>query len=322
MVGKKTSRSPLVIAGLGFGVALGVAAGTLVLAPNMDGAASSASSSDDAIREEHRSLLQENEQIRAQSDSADSLIAGLSADALDGALEGRDVAIIATGDANERDVTGVRDMLNAAGAVDSGTITMTNEFLHPDGADKLKSIVANVLPAGAELDEQDLSAGRHTGQALAAALLRDPENAEPLASSEDRGALLQALREAGFLNYDDGTILPAQAVVVVMGNGGDEYYHDNLVSFANALNEVGSYGILAGRLPAAGEGGVIDTLRNEAGTGEDMNPDAISTVDSVNREFAQLGVALAVLEQLNNGSGAYGASGSAEAAAPPLPEGN
>ena len=195
-------------------------------------------------------------------------------------------------------------MLNAAGAVDSGTITMTNEFLHPDGADKLKSIVANVLPAGAELDEQDLSAGRHTGQALAAALLRDPENAEPLASSEDRGALLQALREAGFLNYDDGTILPAQAVVVVMGNGGDEYYRSPGV-FANALNEVGSYGILAGRLPAAGEGGVIDTLRNEAGTGEDMNPDAISTVDSVNREFAQLGVALAVLEQLNNGRGLW-----------------
>ena len=322
MNAQKTSRSALVIAGLGFGVALGVAAGTLVLAPHMDSAASSASAGNEAIREEHRALMQENQEISAQSDSADSLIAGLSGDALGGSLDGRDVTVIATGDANERDVTGVRDMLNSAGAVDAGTITMTNEFLHPDGADKLKSIVANVLPAGAELDEQDLSAGRHTGQALAAALLRNPENAEPLASSEDRGALLQALREAGFLNYEDGTVLPAQAVVVVMGNGGDDYYHDNLVSFSNALNEAGTFSVLAARLPAADEGGVIDTLRADAGTGEESNPEAISTVDSVNRKFGQLAVALAVVEQLNNGAGSYGAAESAEAAAPPLPEGN
>ncbi|MDN5707341.1 MAG: copper transporter [Corynebacterium casei] len=320
MAVQKSSRSALVIAGLGFGVALGVAAGTMVLAPNMEGT-SAAVASDDPIREEHRALLQENKEIQAQSDSADSLISGLSADALAGSLEGRDVSIIATGDAAEGDVAGVRNMLNSAGAVDSGTITMTNEFLHPEGADKIKSIVANVLPAGAELDEQDLSAGRHTGQALAAALLRDPESAEPMASSEDRGALLQALREAGFLNFEDGTILPAQAVVVVMGRGGDEYYHDNLVAFANSLNEAGTYGVLAGRLQAAGEGGVIDTLRTEAGGGEGPSPDAISTVDSINRDFAQLAVALAVVEQLGDGSGAYGASESADAAAPPLPEG-
>lgn len=153
MAVQKSSRSALVIAGLGFGVALGVAAGTMVLAPNMEGT-SAAVASDDPIREEHRALLQENKEIQAQSDSADSLISGLSADALAGSLEGRDVSIIATGDAAEGDVAGVRNMLNSAGAVDSGTITMTNEFLHPEGADKIKSIVANVLPAGAELDEQ------------------------------------------------------------------------------------------------------------------------------------------------------------------------
>lgn len=58
-----------------------------MLAPNMEGT-SAAVASDDPIREEHRALLQENKEIQAQSDSADSLISGLSADALAGSLEG------------------------------------------------------------------------------------------------------------------------------------------------------------------------------------------------------------------------------------------
>jgi len=117
--------------------------------------------------------------------------------------------------------------------------------------------------------------------------------------------------------YEDGTILPAQAVVVVMGKGGSGYYHDNLVAIANSLNEAGSYSVLAGNLQAAGEGGVIDTLRQEAADEDDA--EAISTVDSINRDFSQLAVVLAVVEQLEGGSGAYGASEAADTAAPPLP---
>src|SRR5690625_7018492 len=139
----------------------------------MDCAPAAAVSDDDVLRDKHRDLLWEHQGLTAQVDSAESLVGGFSADAISGALDGRDVAIIATGDATERDVAGVREMLNTAGAVDSGTISLANEFLHPDSADKLKSIVANVLPAGAELDEDDLSDGRHTGQALAASLLRN-----------------------------------------------------------------------------------------------------------------------------------------------------
>ena len=78
MAFSKTSKSALVITGLGFGIALGVAAGTLVIAPNLDGAPSAAVSGDDALREEHRDLLQKNKDLTAQSDSADSLVAGLS----------------------------------------------------------------------------------------------------------------------------------------------------------------------------------------------------------------------------------------------------
>src|SRR5699024_10970438 len=56
MAVQKSSRSALVIAGLGFGVALGVAAGTMVLAPNMEGTLA-AVASDDPLREEHRPLI-------------------------------------------------------------------------------------------------------------------------------------------------------------------------------------------------------------------------------------------------------------------------
>ena len=59
-------------------------------------------------------------------------------------------------------------MLNQAGAIDAGTITLEDSFFSQDGADQLKSIVANTLPAGAQLSETQLDPGTHAGEALGA----------------------------------------------------------------------------------------------------------------------------------------------------------
>ncbi|MDY3127006.1 MAG: copper transporter [Corynebacterium sp.] len=317
MTSKNSVKSALVITGLGFGTALGIALGALVLAPNMTGVQGSGSG--DPIREEHRRLLVENQGLQDEVGAADSLIEELGATSLAGTLTSRPVMVIATGDASERDVKGVRKQLDNAGATDAGTITLSNEFFHPGGADRLKSIIANALPAGAQLSEKDLAAGTHSGQALAAALLLDPQTVSPYASVEDRAALLEALNKDGYLSYESGTIIPAQAVVIVTGRGGDEYYTDNAVKFINAFDAAGTYTVVVGRSQAAEEGGVLDILRSKSEAGVVKPSGQISTVDPIDRDFAQFATALAVFEQLNGGAGNYGIADGVDAVAPPLP---
>lgn len=300
------AKGGLLVAGLGFGTAIGVALGALVLAPNMSGGAAG----DDPIREEHRKLLQDNQTLQAQTDSNDSIIDDLASDVVDGSLSDRPVLVIATSDARDGDVSSVKNLLDDADAIDAGQITMTNDFLAPEKADKLLSIVANTLPAGAELDEEQRDVGTHAGQALATALLLDPDTTEPLASVNDRATLLQALRQEGYIEYESGTILPAQAVVIIGGGGYRGYYADNLAHFAEQMKEAGGSTVLAARVQQAAEDRTIDQVRKDF-------PE-VSTVDSINRSSSQLAVIMAVEEQLAGGSGAYGSAASADAAAPAL----
>lgn len=309
---KSKSSSGLLVAGLGFGVAIGVALGALAIAPNMNASAPQDDSGEKQVQGEQEVAIAE-----AQADSGDSILADLASESVAGILENRPVMVIAAPDAKAQDVDAVRGLLDDAAAIDAGRINLTEDFFNQDKADELKSLVANTLPAGAELSESAMDAGTHTGEALSAAVMLNPEDAEPLASVEDRATLLQALRESGFIDYEDGTILPAQAVVVITGTGGDAYSRDNLDTFTTAFQSTGGNTVLAGRIEAAGDEGAIGKLRAQQTADTD---DAVSTVDSLNRAWARMAVVLAVHEQLEGGSGAYGAAADVDAASPALPE--
>lgn len=323
MAGKKTSRSGWLVTGLGFGVAAGVALGTLVLAPAMgDGASgvstntSAGAGSQDTTTTEGES--QQAEIAAAQADAADGLIKGIGDDAVAGTLEQRPVLMLLTADADQADVDAVSSLLEAAGAENSGQITLTEQFGDQRSADELKSIIANTLPTGAQLSEDNLAPGLHAGESLGTALLYDEEGAEPLASVEDRALVLQTLREAGFIDYEDGTILPAHAIVIVTGDAdgaGDSSFSTGvLVDLVQGMESRGGNLVVAGRIHTAADQGVIGRIRSTPELAE-----AVSTVDSVDRSFGRVATVLATSELLDGESGAYGAAASAEAPSPALP---
>lgn len=303
-------RAGWLIGGLGFGVAAGVLLGTLVIAPNMPEGSNPGSG---AARQELADANTRADIAEAQAASADSVVGELAGPAVAGTLADRPVLLVRTADALEEDVAGVRVLLAEAAAVSAGTITLGEQFLAADGADQLKSIVANTLPAGAQLSEDRLDPGLHAGEALGAALLLNPETGEEQATSEERGLLLRSLREAGFLDYEDGTILPAQVIVVVTGDsdGGGEsgLAARNLADFVAALDSRGNGAVLAGRIRTAADTGAVGLLRAEPGNG-------VSTIDSVDRAVGRMATVLAVREQLAGEAGSYGSAGSAEAASP------
>ncbi|KQB85678.1 copper transporter [Corynebacterium lowii] len=220
------AKSGLVIAGLGFGIAIGSALGAFVLAP-VD------HSDEEAVARAEEAAAHSAE----EADSSDSVVGNLAPRALSGTLDQRPVLIFATADAADR-VSSVRHWLNQAGAIDAGQITLEPRFTEQDGADSLKTIVTNTLPAGAQLSENKLDPGTHAGEALGSALMLGPEGT-PQATEEERANLLIALRDAGFISYASGTILPAQGIVVLSGDD-EGFAKVSLDNFAEALDTRGS----------------------------------------------------------------------------------
>lgn len=311
---KKKRATGVAVAGLAFGVALGTAFGTYVLAPNLPGGTNETS---------HRAITElataksEAAINGAQAKAADSYIGATANDTVAGALKDRPVLIFRTADAADEDVAAVTALRDKAGAKDAGTITLTEKFFSPEGADSLKSIVANTLPAGAQLSTTQLDPGTHAGEALGAALLLNKDNGEPLAKTEDRALLLKALREGRFIDYPDGTILPAQLIIVITGDsdgvGEKNFAAVHQATFAKALDKKANGVVVAGRVNTAADNGVIGQLRKDAESG-------VSTVDSVDRAFGQIATILAGREQLENKQGDYGTADGVDAVSPAKPK--
>lgn len=303
-------RGGFITAGLGFGVAAGVALGALVIAPNLPYEAGASGATD---QEEQEADVSPTEEFAvAQLGAANDMVSQLAPGVSEGTLADRPVLQLRTTDAETSGLDATRDLMTGAGAIDAGTIVLNPKFFSPAGADELKSIAASTLPAGAELSTESLSSGTHAGQLLAAALLLDPETGEPMASTEDRALVLQSLRDAEFIDYPDGTVLPAQAIMLATGTGSDDLVVDNQVDFATALQDSGAVTVATGTIEAAADEAFLGRLR-AADT-------AVSTVDSIGQPWAQFSVLLATVEQISGGeSGDYGAAAAVDAPTPPLP---
>ena len=317
----RTSRSGLVAAAA-CGVAVGTAFGTFVLSPNLPGG---------ALQESHDAVvaLEQSEQeariAKAQASTADSYIEASSTKFVADALKDIPVVVMTTDDADADDVASVDTVLQASGASVVGRIGFTEKFFQQDSAEALKSIVANTLPAGAQLSVDNLDPGTHAGEALGAALLTDAEG-KPMADEQERALLLNALQQAGFMNIE-GAKDAARVAIIITGEQQHEdnsdvispYAETNLGRLALGMNERGSGVVLAGRINTAADGGAIDVVRTaqerESGSAQGAIR-GVSTIDSVNMVYGQIGVILSARDQLLGKFGAYGAAESAEAAGP------
>lgn len=310
-----TPRAGVGIAGAGIGLALGAGLGVFLLSPNIPGAMNTGASSDTVASSEYESLEAQGKIAQRKAEAADEVVAVAGQDIINGVLDEQPVLVLATADASDEDVEKLRASLQRAGAIDSGLIKLSEKFFTQNGADQLKTIVANTLPAGTELSADNRDPGTHAGQALGAALTFAEGTDTPNSTTEDRGLLLETLAEAEYLEYESGTILPGQAIVMVTGSGstasGADFVAKNQAAFAEALDEAGGATVVAGRVGHDEASNVITQLR-----GSDSTAGAVSTVEAVDQTWGRLAAVLAVAEQLEGGSGAYGFSENADEVLP------
>jgi hypothetical protein len=222
------------------------------------------------------------------------------------ALSGKSVVIFRSPDAKDDDVDAVSKLVGQSGGAVSGTVSLTQEFVDANSAEKLRSVVnSSILPAGAQLSTKLVDQGSQAGDLLGIALLINRDPAVPTVDDAQRDTVLAALRDTGFIGYGNQHVGAANAAAVVTGGGlGDDAGNQgvSVARFAAALAPHGSGVLLAGR-----DGSSVGTAAVAVARADAAVTSSISTVDDVNAESGRITAVLGMAGLINGGRpGQYG----------------
>ncbi|OBJ00869.1 channel-forming protein [Mycobacterium sp. 1482292.6] len=223
------------------------------------------------------------------------------------ALGGKSVVVFRTPDAKDDDVAAVSKFIGQAGGTVTGTVSLTDEFVEANSAEKLQTVVnSSVLPAGQQLSTKLVDQGSQAGDLMGIALLANANPVVPAVDDVQRNTVLAALRDTGFITYQATDHMgAANAALVVTGGSLPQDAGNKGVSvarFSAALAPHGSGTLLAGCDGSATGGAAVAVTRADAG----MNS-AISTVDDVDAAPGRITAVLGLHDLLNGGhAGQYG----------------
>jgi hypothetical protein len=253
----------------------------------------------DALNGQKKAL---NEKISA----ANAFDTAMASRMVHDALNGKSVIIFRTPDANNDDIDAVSRIIGQSGGAVTGTVSLTQEFVDANSAEKLRSVVnSSILPAGAQLSTKLVDQGSQAGDLLGIALLINRDPAVPAVDDAQRDTVLAALRDTGFIGYGNQHIGAANAAAVITGGGlGDDAGNRgvSVARFAAALAPHGSGVLLAGRDGSSGATSAVGVARADAAV-----TSAISTVDDVDAESGRITTVLGLADLVNGGrTGQYG----------------
>jgi hypothetical protein len=225
-------------------------------------------------------------------------------------LGGKTVVIFRTPDAKDDDVAAVSKIVGQAGGSVTGTVSLTQEFVEANSAEKLRSVVNSaILPAGTQLSTKLVDQGSQAGDLLGIAMLINAKPDVPPGPSVDdtqRATVLAALRETGFITYQPNDhIGAANAAIVITGGALPADAGNQGVSvarFAAALAPHGTGTLLAGRDGSSTGSAAVAVTRADAGMAA-----TISTVDDVDAASGRITAILGLHDLVNGGHAAqYG----------------
>jgi hypothetical protein len=222
------------------------------------------------------------------------------------AMAGKSVVVFRTPDAADDDVDAVSRMAEQAGATVTGTISLTEEFVDANSAEKLLSVVNSpIVPAGAQLSTKSVDQGWQAGDLLGITLLINKDPKIPAVDDQQRDTVLAALRDTGFLTYGTERIGAANTALVVTGGGlGDDAGNKGatVARFAAGLAPHGSGTVIAGRDGSSSGTSAVAVTRSDGALTA-----AVSTVDDVDATSGRITSVLALGDLISGGRpGQYG----------------
>jgi hypothetical protein len=251
-------------------------------------------------------LNDEKNVLNGKLGSANTFDTQMSGRIVHDALNGKSVVIFRAPDAKDDDVDAVAKIIGQAGGALAGTVSLTQEFVDANSAEKLRSVVnSSILPAGAQLSTKLVDQGSQAGDLLGIALLINRDPAVPPVDDGQRDTVLAALRDTGFIGYGNQHVGAANAAAVVTGGALNDDAGNQGVSvakFAAALAPHGSGVLLAGRDGSSSGPAAVAVARADAA----VTP-VISTVDDVDIESGRITTVLGMADLINGGhTGQYG----------------
>ena len=222
------------------------------------------------------------------------------------ALKDKSVVVFRTPDAADGDVDAVSRFVRDAGGTVTGKVSLTQEFVEANSADKLLSVVNSpIVPAGKQLSTAAVDQGSQAGDLLGITLLIDKNPAAAPVDDTQRQTVLAALRDTGFLTYDDPHIGAANTALIVTGGGlGEDGGNrgSTMARFAAGLAPHGTGTVLAGRSGSASATGPLAVTTSDAGLTA-----MVSTVDDADSSAGQITAVLALGDLVSGGKpGKYG----------------
>ena len=223
------------------------------------------------------------------------------------ALGGKSVVVFRTPDAKDDDVAAVSKFIGQAGGTLTGTVSLTQEVVDANSAEKLRTIVdSSILPAGQQLSTKLVDQGSQAGDLLGIALLINANPDVPPVDDPQRDTVLASLRDTGFIAYQPSDhIGAANAALIVTGGALPQDAGNQGVSvarFSAAMAPHGSGTLLAGRDGSATGGAALAVTRADAGISS-----TISTVDDLDTVPGRITAVLGLHDLINGGHvGQYG----------------
>jgi hypothetical protein len=268
------------------------------------------------LRDESRNLHAQintlndrNNVLSEKLGSANAFDAQMAGRMVHEALTGKSVVLFRTPDAKDDDVDGVSKIVGQAGGAVTGTVSLTQEFVDANSAEKLRSVVnSSIVPAGAQLSTKLVDQGSQAGDLLGIALLINRDPAVATVDDAQRDTVLAALRDTGFITFKASggdRIGAANAAVLITGGAlGDDAGNQgvSVARCAAALAPHGSGVLLAGRDGSSTGTAAVSVARADAAA-----TSAISTVDDVDAESGRITAVLGTADLVNGGrTGQYG----------------
>src|SRR6201997_3194649 len=244
-----------------------------------------------------------NEKLSAANNFDTQLVGRIVHDA----LGGKSVVMFRTPDAKDDDVAAVSKFIGQAGGTVTGTVSLTQEFVDANSAEKLRTVVnSSVLPPGQQLSSKLVDQGSQAGDLLGIALLVNSNPAIPPVDDTQRDTVLASLRDTGFITYQPSDHLGAANAALVITGGALPQDAGNqgasVARFSAAMAPHGSGTLLAGRDGSATGGAALAGTRGDAGISS-----TISTVDDLDTVPGRITAVLGLHDLIIGGHvGQYG----------------
>ena len=257
-------------------------------------------------------LDQHNNALTEKLSAAGEFDTAMAGRIVHGALNEKSVVIFRTPDASDDTVTSLTRLVGDAGGTVTGAVTLTQQFVDANSADKLLSVVnSSIVPAGTQLSTTSVDQGSQAGDLLGIVLQINKNPATPPIVDMQRETALAALRQTGFITYSDKLTAANTAIVVTGGALKDDAGNagSTVARFATALAAHGAGTVLAGADGSASGTAAIAVARADSRMGG-----AVTTVDDSDMESGRITAVLALHDLLGGGHTAqYGTGAGAQA---------